>query len=237
MARDDDPAQTLADDDDDVELPEIVMRGLDASLGIQQRLVIRHVDKIRREHPEHGPREVVEDLQDTFLNTVTLTGAAVGGSAVIPGVGTVAALAMGVGEVLGFLEAATLFTLAVAHVHGIDVEDVERRRTLVLTVLTGQSGRDAVGKAAARLPGPLGGIVAGKLSTGTLKELNRGLLKSFLRRFAIRQGALVFGRLVPFGIGAVIGGSGNRLLGRNVVRGAKEIFGPPPVKFVDEVKG
>ncbi len=124
-----------------------------------------------------------------------------------------------------------------AHVHGIDVEEVERRRALVLTVLMGESGREAVGKAAKRLPGPIGGIVAGKLSTPTLRELNSGLWRGFLRRFIIRRGALVFGRLVPFGVGAVIGGAGNRMLGRNVIRGAKETFGPPPGSFPEVEPG
>lgn len=218
-------------DDVDEELPDIVVKALDASLAIQHKLVVRHVQGVREEHPAASPREVVEQLEEQFLKAVTFAGAAVGGTAAVPGVGTIAALALGAGEVLGFLEAATLFTLAVAHVHGIDVEDVERRRALVLTVILGQSGRDAVGKVAQRLPGPLGSIVGGRLSTPTVRELNSGLLRTFVRRFAIRQGALAFGRLVPFGIGAVIGGSGNRMLGRNVIRGAKETFGSPPPTF------
>jgi hypothetical protein len=209
-------------------LPDVVVRALDASLRVQQRIVVSHVTGIRAERPEATPREVVEELEALFLKAVTMAGAAVGGTAAVPGVGTIAALGLGAAEIVAFLEGATLFTLAVAHVHGIDVEDVERRRALVLTVLLGQSGREAVGKAARRLPGPIGSIVAGKLSTPTLRELNSGLMRTFLRRFAARQGALLFGRLAPFGIGAFIGGSGNRLLGRTVIRGAKETFGPPP---------
>ena len=223
-------------EDVEEELPEIVVRALDTSLAIQHKLVVRHVQGVREEHPDASPREVIEHLESQFLKAVTFAGAAVGGAAAVPGVGTVAAVALGAGEVVGFLEAATLFTLAVAHVHGIDVEDVERRRALVLTVILGESGRDAVGKVAHRLPGPIGGIVGGKLSTPSVRELNSGLVRSFARRFAIRQGALAFGRLVPFGIGAFIGGSGNRLLGRNVIRGAKETFGAPPKTFAHFAK-
>ena len=39
------------------------------------------------------------------------------------------------------------------------------------------------------------------------------------------------GRLIPFGIGAVIGGGGNHLLGRQIVRASREGFGPAPVTF------
>lgn len=231
MRRRNDPVIDLDDDAIDDGLPDVVVRALDGALTVQQKAVVRHVEGIRREHPDFTPRQVIEELQELFLNSVTIAGAAVGGTAAVPGLGTVAALALGAGEVVGFLDAVALFTLAVAHVHGIDVEDVERRRALVLTVLMGESGREAVGKAAQRLPGPIGGIVAGKLSTPTLRELNSGLLRGFLRRFLIRRGALVFGRLAPFGVGAVIGGTGNRMLARNVIRGAKETFGPPPAAF------
>src|SRR5665647_3803506 len=48
---------------------------------------------------------------------------------------------------------------------------------------------------------------------------------------ATRQGALALGRLVPFGIGAVIGVTGARALGRTVVTGARQAFGPPPTHF------
>jgi hypothetical protein len=53
----------------------------------------------------------------------------------------------------------------------------------------------------------------------------------FLRRFTIAQGTNVVGRLIPFGIGAVIGGGGNHLLGRQIVRASREGFGPPPAEF------
>ena len=55
--------------------------------------------------------------------------------------------------------------------------------------------------------------------------------RTFRRRFAATQSASVLGRAIPFGIGAVIGGYGNRLLGGRVVRSARNAFGPPPSEF------
>jgi hypothetical protein len=38
----------------------------------------------------------------------------------------------------------------------------------------------------------------------------------------------MFGRALPFGIGAVVGGAGNLMMGRAVVVNAREAFGPMP---------
>jgi hypothetical protein len=52
--------------------------------------------------------------------------------------------------------------------------------------------------------------------------------KAFLRNLLKRQGSALFGRALPFGIGAVVGGAGNLMMGRTVVANAKEAFGPMP---------
>ena len=68
---------------------------------------------------------------DEYTLTVGGTGAAAGGAAFVPGVGTVASLATGAAEAIAALDASVLYTLAVAEVHGLALADVERRRTLV----------------------------------------------------------------------------------------------------------
>ena len=50
----------------------------------------------------------------------------------------------------------------------------------------------------------------------------------FLRNLLKRQGTALLGRALPFGVGAVVGGVGNRLMGRAVIANAKEAFGPMP---------
>ena len=65
---------------------------------------------------------------------------------------------------------------------------------------------------------------------GYLDYLKHGK-KMFLKKFAVAQGTNVVGRLIPFGIGAVVGGGGNHLLGRQIVRSSREAFGPAPEVF------
>ena len=63
-----------------------------------------------------------------YLATVVASGAAIGAAAILPGIGTLAALAAVSGETLLFLEATTVFVLATAEVHGITAADREHRR-------------------------------------------------------------------------------------------------------------
>jgi hypothetical protein len=57
------------------------------------------------------------------------------------------------------------------------------------------------------------------------------LRRAFLKRMARNTGASMVGRALPFGVGAVVGGVGNHILGRQIVKAAREAFGPPPVAF------
>ncbi|HEY4615635.1 MAG TPA: hypothetical protein VIG75_09255, partial [Citricoccus sp.] len=77
------------------------------------------------------------------------------------------------------------------------------------------------------------GPLAGSLSvvtgfSGVSEVLFDQMKRMFIKRFIVRQGAGMIGRLVPFGVGAVVGGLGNRALGKGVVKAAQHLFGPLP---------
>ena len=48
------------------------------------------------------------------------------------------------------------------------------------------------------------------------------------RRVVARTGGLWLGRLLPFGVGAVIGGVGSRTVARSVVEAVEQIFHQAP---------
>ena len=167
------------------------------------------------------------------MAAVTASGAAVGSAAVLPGLGTLAALSAAAGETAVFLEATAFFALATAAVYGVSADNRERRRALVLAVLVGDDSKHAV----AELIGP-GRTSGAWLSEGVaslplpaLSQLNSRLLKRAVRRYTLRRGALLFGKLLPVGIGAVIGAVGNRLAGKKIVRNARNAFGTPPARW------
>ena len=218
--------------------PEPVERTVDRLMSVQRPLVLAHLRRIRALHPEATPAQVLAVLERRYLNGVTTGGAAVGASAVLPGVGIGISLVLSGIETVAFLEASALFAQSVTEVHGIAVEDPERARTLVMAMMLGTAGKDLVrqlaGQASGTGPGRQafwGEIITKKLPKATLGQLTGRMRRVFRRRFGATQSASVLGRAIPFGIGAVIGGFGNRILGQRVVRGSRDAFGAPPTSF------
>ena len=137
------------------------------------------------------------------------------------------------GETVVFLEATAVYVLAVAEAHGIPADHRERRRALVLAVLVGDDGKHAV----ADLLGP-GRTSGAWLSDGAatlplpaVSQLNSRLMRYFVKRYTLKRGAIAFGKLLPVGIGAVVGGAGNRMMGKKIVGHAHAAFGNPPPRW------
>ena len=216
----------------------MVVRGIDRVLTVQRPIVLAHIRSIRRGHPSGTPAQIVAILERRYLTAVTTGGALVGASAAIPAVGTAASLALSGVETAGFLEASALFAQSVAEIHGIVVDDPDRARALVMTMVLGTAGSDLVKQMAGQVTGTGQGRSAfwGEMVTKSLPRTVMGPLadrikKSFMKKFVVAQGTNVVGRLLPFGIGAVIGGGGNHLLGRQIVRASRDGFGPAPAQF------
>jgi hypothetical protein len=217
----------------------MVVRGIDRVLTVQRPVVLAHIRSIRRGRPNATPEEIIRTLERRFLAAVTTGGALVGASAAVPAIGTGASLALSGVETAGFLEASALFAQSVTEVHGIVVDDPDRARALVMTMVLGTAGSDLVKQLAGQAAGGGGkSVFWGEMITKSMPRAIVGpiadrLKKTFLKKFAVAQGTNVVGRLIPFGIGAVVGGGGNHLLGRQIVRTSREAFGPAPLTFPD----
>jgi hypothetical protein len=218
-------------------------RGIDAVLSIQRPVVVAHLRSIRRRVPNASPDQIVRILERRYLTAVTTGGAAVGATAVIPGIGTGVTLMLSGVETAGFLEATALFAQSVAEVHGIAIENPERARALVMTLMLGREGVDLVRQFAGQATG--GGIARnaywGELITNTMPKAVMGtvvdrLRHVFVRQFAVRGGAGIIGKAIPFGIGAAIGGTGNHILGRRVLQQSRLAFGTPPATLPLELE-
>lgn len=215
-----------------------VAKGFDRLMSVQRPVVLAHIRSIRSRHPDASPAQVIAILERRYLTAVTTGGAAVGASAAIPAIGTGTSLALSGVETAGLLEVSALYAQSVTEVHGIAIDDPDRARTLVMTMMLGEGGVDvlqqfalqAAGKGAGRTA-YWGTQITKAIPTPLIGELAKQLQKRFLTWFAARQGTTVVGRLVPFGVGAAIGGVGNHLLARQVVRSSREAFGPAPAAF------
>ena len=204
---------------------------LDKAVAIPSSVIHAHVDRLRRRNPEASPTRVVRMLERQYLLAVSTSGGAAGAVAAAPGIGTGTGIALTTSEIATFFAASSAFALAVAEVYGIAVEDTARRRTLLLATVLGEQGTATVGSETGIPGGAWARTLLTSMPTSTIKRVNSALAKRLVRRQASRQGALALGRLAPFGIGAVIGATGARAMGRTVVIGAERAFGPPPATF------
>lgn len=210
----------------------VLRTAVERALNAQQPVVIARLAKARRKNPDATPAEVIESLGRSYQIAVTAVGAVGGGIAIIPAIGTVASLATATAEAIAALDAAVLYTLAVAEVHRLPMDDLERRRTLVLGIVVGEGGTALMRKVT-------GGkdrwarSVTDALPLRVLGPLNNTLTQWFVKRYVTRQVALAVGRALPLGAGLIIGGVGNLLIARAVIRSGEKAFGPAPEEWPD----
>lgn len=201
--------------------------GLEKALEAQYPLAVENVGRLRRVHPDKSPADLVSYLNKIYLGAVAGAGAGAGAAAAVPNgwVQVPAALA----DLLTFLEASVLYTLSVAEVHGLDVEDVERRRLLVTAVLVGNSTATATLQPLVGRSVPYWGRqIVKAIPMSAINKANQVLGPRFVTKYGTKQGVLVLGKQVPLFIGAGIGAGGNSVFGWLIVRTARKILGPPP---------
>ncbi|NLA10289.1 MAG: hypothetical protein GX871_08840 [Microbacteriaceae bacterium] len=220
-----------------------VIRGIDRVLAIQRPVVVAHLRSIRLRHPDASPAEIIRMLERRYLTAVTTGGAAVGATAVVPGIGTGVTLALSGAETIGFLESTALFAQSIAEVHGIAIENPDRARALVLTLMLGKEGTDLVAQLAGQAFGKgatrdkyWGTLITKTLPRAAVGPLVDRLKSAFIHQFAVRGGASVLGKALPFGIGAAIGGTGNHVLGRRVLTAARIAFDVAPAALPPELE-
>lgn len=220
-------------DDDPGAGARILSHLIETSSRVQAPAIRSYVDRLRQANPDSAPADIVAKLEKHYMAAVMASGAAVGSAALFPGIGTLAAMSAVAGETVVFLEATTVFALAVAEVHGVSAEHRERRRALVLAVLVGEDSKDALSDllGPGRTNGAWLGESAATLPLPALSQLNSRLVKFFVKKYAVKRSALAFGKLLPMGIGALIGGGGNRVMGKKIIENARLAFGPAPARW------
>ncbi|MGO2005252.1 hypothetical protein [Arthrobacter rhombi] len=213
------------------------------AIGVQRPLVVAYLRRLQRKHPRADGPEMARLLRRDYLVAVTGGGAAVGASAVVPGIGTAASLGLSAAATVGFLEASALYAQSLAELHGITTEDPEKARVMVMAILMGDEGSAMIAalthQAAGRGVGPVkgwGSVFSNGKSSGAWGAIGAQVQKRFLRKILATQGASIIGRAIPFGLGAAVGGVGNRFLGRKVVESASLAFGPVPTTIPGELE-
>ncbi|WP_405139190.1 hypothetical protein [Nocardia sp. NBC_01388] len=207
---------------------EMVIRG---GTGIQAPLAAKYVGRLRRKHPGRSPEDITHGLEWRYLTIVTVSGTVAGLSAAVPGVGTLIGLAVSGVESVFFLEASALYAASMSAVHGMESLPPKQRRTLIAGVVLGEAGSEMLGKSASQSARDWATVVADKLPV--VRNIDNAMAKRFIGGFIVKRGVLMFGKTLPAGIGAVIGGVGNHALGKTVITNAHNTFGTAPENWAD----
>lgn len=207
---------------------KVLTTALDKGLSVQQPAVEKYIARAKQRKPDASPAEVIASLEKQYLSAVVVLGGASGATAAAPGVGTAAGLAFNVAEVGAFIEASALFSMAISAVHGVQIDDLERRRTLLMAILMGKKGSKIVEKAAGRTGAYWARNFVTAVPMSSINAINKVLGPNFVTKYGTKQGILVLGRDLPIGIGAGIGLAGNAVFGTMAITGARRAFGPAP---------
>ena len=204
---------------------------VDKAVTIPSARIHKHVDKVRARNPDATPAEVIKLLEKEYLRVIQTTGGAVGAAAAIPGVGSAGGRAVATGDVATFFASSAAVSLAGAEGHGIDVQDVPRGRALLLATVLGDQGAQDVENAIGGSGVAWGKVLLTSMPRTTLHRVNKALTHRFIQKQVAKQGSLLLGRVLPFGVGAVVGFAGARALGHGVIAQARVAFGGPPEAF------
>jgi hypothetical protein len=193
----------------------------------------------------------VRSVTRSFSRELTSLGAATGAAAAAPGLGTVSAASILVAELAWFAFRATDLIITIGAVHGRFDASVEERRAWVLSILAfGERAADefaalvgevdqSVTVGGERVGALMAGVVGGDAATvDALRRINAELATRVVAKYGSRRGVITVGKLLPFGIGAVVGGSTNWALARAVSTQSVQFFAvyhllatPPPPRI------
>ncbi|MSS45327.1 hypothetical protein FYJ43_04545 [Cutibacterium sp. WCA-380-WT-3A] len=176
------------------------------------------------------PAELVAYINTWYLGTVTASGTGAGAAAVVPN--GVAQASVTVADLITYLEASVYYILRLAEIHDLDLEDLERRRLLVTSVLLGSSASSKVlDKVIGRTAPYWGKKLVDAIPMEAVRQANKILRPRFVTKWGTKTGVLVLGKQVPLMIGAAIRGGGNLLFGSFVIKAGEKILGPAPATW------
>ncbi|MDO4762203.1 MAG: hypothetical protein Q4A31_09820 [Corynebacterium sp.] len=191
---------------------KVLINALDKAATMQSGLITKYVDSLTAK--DSSVDSVQKTLDKHFLLTVTGSGAGAGSAAAVPGIGFLTGAAAVSAESLLFLDAATFYAIASAYLRGIDISDPERRKAILLIAVLGSEGTLLADTA---FNGDSAMSILKRSSGAKLTELNGFLLKTAAKKISKSVRLAWLGKLMPLGIGAVLGSIANRKIGQKVI--------------------
>ncbi len=189
-------------------------------------------------------------IQDPVKKKMAALGAAAGATAAAPGVGTSVAVGAIAAELGVVALQVTDMVMATGAAYGYTDASPEERRAWVLAVLA--FGEDAAeefttlardiglklgeGHALELASEAIGGGAGQMATVDALRRVNQQLVLQVLQKWGGRRGAATLGKILPFGIGAAVGGTANYLLLRELSEQTTDFFSTYDRSFVSNMR-
>lgn len=188
--------------------------------------------------PGIDPAAKAKAIASPIRKSMTALGAAAGATAAAPGIGTSVAMGTLLAELGVVALRTTDMVMSIGAAYGHLDASPEERRAWVLAVLA--FGDDAAQEFATlvrdmgvamtddhaiEIAGDAVGGGAGQMATiDALRRINTTLVSQVLKKWGTRRGAATVGKLLPFGVGAAVGGSANFFMIRGFAKQADRFF-------------
>lgn len=198
---------------------------IDAVLDIPNEYIDNKLLRLVKTHPQADLQELEDILTKQYIKRTAYASSAVGAGAAVPGSGTGIALGLTAGELAVYAVQTTSYILGVSRLHGVRPKDREQRRTLVLSSLLGEQGAEIVSDQLGLRTLNWARASLKNLSSPTLGQVNKALMKYASKKLAHRTAGRMFGRLIPFGIGAGVGYLSGKAVAQRTVKGLQTALG------------
>lgn len=202
----------------------LAQQALDKALTAQQSSARENVERLRRVHPDDTPQELIRRLDRDYLTGFIASEAVSVAAGIASGTRTPTALI----DVIPFTQASARYLLSLAEVHGTHPEDFEQRRRLLSRVLLGGGAVLTWGKVVEHAGPHWARRIVSATPMSVIDMANKAVRPRFITKYGTKQGVLVLSELTPLAVGLALGGCGNLVFRRLMIKSAHTVFGPPP---------
>lgn len=186
------------------------------------------VEEIKRENPELTREQLAEYVSDSIVWLYTKQGASLALPGAIPGLGTLAQIGVEVSsvslDVTLMIRNQTYLTFAIAECYGMKGREMLIQDTLICmglwtnAITLTKGGLIKLGTKA------IEANFKKRFSAEILKAINKKVGTTILTKYGTKRGGVALGKLIPFGVGVVIGGGFSYLTMKNFGNSARSYF-------------
>lgn len=186
------------------------------------------VEEIKRENPDLSRDQLAEYVSDSIVWLYTKQGAALALPGAIPGLGTLTQISVEVSsvslDVTLMIRNQTYLIFAIAECYGLKGREILIQDTLICmglwtnAITLTKSGLVKLGTKA------IEANFKKRFPAEILKAVNKKVGTTVLTKYGTKRGGVAIGKLIPFGVGVVVGGGFSYLTMKNFGNSAQKYF-------------